>query len=657
MLALTLIAECYSSRAELGFDLDYIGLWNEREWGTTSYVLGLRNSLDAAGFTNTQIIIPDGYDYPSAVAAMEANATFAAALSGVGLHYPCNSPDPIVENGLGKKFWASEDFSTVSDQAGAECWGRMLVDNYVRMNMTSTISWSLVWGVYGNLPYFGNGLIYASEPWSGSYGIQASDGSMQINGATWTSAHFTQFTDVGWRFLHVPGGGSGHLPGGGSYVTLVPADDLSQMTVILHTLQGDCLRCKGYATTAQTITFQTANGLPGPGTVLQVWQTTATDQFIKMAPITIAADSTFTVSIPADAMVTVTTRTNGGKGNPGPIPPSAPFPLPYNDDFSTTTYAYDAMAKYFADQGGSFAVRNGSLTQVVPIDPGPNGWVGNPDPVSLIGDYNWSDYTVAATASFSSSVSSGMGSGDDGNAPAALSTCDSSSVFQQWSFNSPAQGYLSNSPAHQQPMCLNSDGCGSSLIYYQCVTSGGTCCGATCYAGLQFSLNANGSLTTPLNGQCVSVAPAGNITLAPCGSVGNQSWSYSSSSKQLQLQGSNLCLTAPVSLTTYVSVCGRYASFNGFTKAAQPGYCLLVSADGTWEGKAAANVLAKGTLASFDSTQWHALALTMNGTTISGSVNGTQLFAVQDSSYARGMAAVGSGYHTAMFDTFSLTPA
>jgi hypothetical protein len=36
----------------------------------------------------------------------------------------------------------------VGDWEGAACWGRLLNQNFVRMNQTSTISWSLIWSVY-----------------------------------------------------------------------------------------------------------------------------------------------------------------------------------------------------------------------------------------------------------------------------------------------------------------------------------------------------------------------------------------------------------------------------------------------------------------------------------------------------------------------------
>ena len=80
--------------------------------------------------------------------------------------------------------------------------GRSLNQNWVKLNATSTISWSTIWSVYPTWPYFGNGLMYAYTPWSGAY---------SINPTIWTSAHTTQVSacdsdELGVFFL-----GGGHV--------------------------------------------------------------------------------------------------------------------------------------------------------------------------------------------------------------------------------------------------------------------------------------------------------------------------------------------------------------------------------------------------------------------------------------------------------------
>ncbi len=57
-----------------------------------------------------------------------------------------------------------------------------------------------------------------------------------------------------------------------------------------------------------------------------------------------------------------------------------------------------------------------------------------------------------------------------------------------------APGYLSNAATE---LCMNVDDCGTEIIAFTCVTTGGTCCGASCYEGLQFVLEVDGSLRTP----------------------------------------------------------------------------------------------------------------------------------------------------------------
>jgi galactosylceramidase len=58
-------------------------------------------------------------------------------------------------------------------------------------------------------------MLTAVEPWSGFYSTD--DASL---GVVYATAHVTQFTKVGWNYLAV-GSGSGELPGGGYYVTIV----------------------------------------------------------------------------------------------------------------------------------------------------------------------------------------------------------------------------------------------------------------------------------------------------------------------------------------------------------------------------------------------------------------------------------------------------
>jgi hypothetical protein len=116
-------------REDTGIMMDYIGVWNERtlEVADLDWVVRFRQAMDAAGFSGTKIIIPDGHAEPTdLVTALQSNATQRAAVAGIGLHYPCSEAMPSVGE-LGLKFWASEDYSSAAGEwsTGGSVWGRL----------------------------------------------------------------------------------------------------------------------------------------------------------------------------------------------------------------------------------------------------------------------------------------------------------------------------------------------------------------------------------------------------------------------------------------------------------------------------------------------------------------------------------------------------
>jgi hypothetical protein len=143
------------------------------------------------------------------------------------------------------------------------------------------------------------------------------------------------------------------------------------------------------------------------------------------------------------------------------------------------------------------------------LNPGANAWVVDYDPFTIIGDTAWTDYTLRVTGVsyvvlptvYSDTAHAGAALKD--GAPAALAPCNASDAFQQWTWNSPASDYLSNtasSQVHRRCLgmtqccvsfgrfsrgalsflrcwgqCLNVYGCQTNVVYWSCVTSGGTC--------------------------------------------------------------------------------------------------------------------------------------------------------------------------------------
>lgn len=135
-----------------GVEADFVGVWNERYWGGAPYIIGLRATMDAAGFGRVKIIIPDGGYDASIMEQAATNAAFNASFAGIGLHYPCGEVHPEVQEG-GKLYWASEHWWDQPTWAGAQTWGHVLANSYVRMNITSTIAWSPLWRCVGEGGY------------------------------------------------------------------------------------------------------------------------------------------------------------------------------------------------------------------------------------------------------------------------------------------------------------------------------------------------------------------------------------------------------------------------------------------------------------------------------------------------------------------------
>lgn len=228
--------------------------------------------------------------------------------------------------------------------------------------------------------------MYAFEPWSGSY---------TVNAPIWTSAHTCQFTQPGWSMLLVQGGGSGTLAGGGSYVTYVAPD--GNFTVVVEKLQGACLRCAGETAVAEELTLTLAGGLERFRR-LQLWSTNDSSEFVRWPDVQLSANNQVKLAVQPDNIYTLSSWYNGQSKGSVTIPPSAPFALPYADNFDS--YASDGLARFFADDGGSFQVANSPDNNVtrgrvykqwVPVEAGVNGWGQDTDPVSYIGNPEWTD--------------------------------------------------------------------------------------------------------------------------------------------------------------------------------------------------------------------------------------------------------------------------
>jgi hypothetical protein len=226
----------------------------------------------------------------------------------------------------------------------------------------------------------GHGLTWAVQPTSGHYTVAP---------PIWASAHYTQATKYGWHFLPV-GSGSGMLPLGGSYVSLVStggcggrssddampspqSDELLggrsnavDLTIVLQTMEHDMSACfkdthPMFTVSPQNVTYTIAAGLlsklrkpeEGGPVVLQVRRTELFDDaiidpnyyvdpekrknvyFEEQPPISVPASGVFQVSLGVNQIWTLTTATGMSRGDGSPGPDLGLPPIPNTTLFPT----------------------------------------------------------------------------------------------------------------------------------------------------------------------------------------------------------------------------------------------------------------------------------------------------------------------------------
>ncbi|EGD72245.1 galactocerebrosidase [Salpingoeca rosetta] len=410
------------AKSVYGLDVDYIGIWNERSSDAT-YVKTLRRTLDDAGFKHTQIVAKDGgADICNTLAK---DKSYADAVSVIGLHYPSDFSDYSQCYALNKPLWASEESSSYDDLNGAACWARVITSHWALSRMTASIMWNLVGAYYHGTNWYASSMMTAVQPWSGHYWVSP---------VVWATAHVTQFTRPGWLYLN-DSYGSGSLPNGGYYATLVDPNS-SDFTITVVKIDHDHAPCTRPALPpfdvhAETVTFKLAPSMGGSSVpALAVWYSNFQNEtqgiFKRLSDVHVGTDGTFSVHVPVGAMYTISTIRDGPqKGSHGPPPPSAPsFPLPYADAFDEVAESQEG--KYLADQIGAFEVHadaqgNKVLRQMVPELP--IGWSdhGSNGPVTVIGMREWQDVFVQVKVRLSSNITA--------HDPAA---CVAARVDQMW---------------------------------------------------------------------------------------------------------------------------------------------------------------------------------------------------------------------------------
>jgi hypothetical protein len=369
------------TRKECGLDIHFAGIWNEREFlkdypENAEYAIKLKREFLNRNI-HTQLV---GFDEPlkfDCVPAVTADTALHSAIDILGSHYIYQVPHEFNDTLLrksGKRVWASEDGPWRGDWTGAQDLAKRFNRNYVNFRMTKTIIWSLITSYYDILPLPGSGPMKANEPWSGHFEVQP---------ALWAIAHFTQFASPGWIYVNDACGYT--LDNTSSFTTLISPDG-TNFSFIIETADGK---------QDEILSFLVDNHFKNRD--LYIWKSDSSKQFCLIDKIR-SQNGQLTYAFHKASIYTISTTTGQEKGSGFlKIPDSAPFPLPYTDNFES--YRNEELPKYTQDQAGAFEVNtlggNKVLKQASPSIGNEWHYHLNHEPYTILGDMNMKDYEIS----------------------------------------------------------------------------------------------------------------------------------------------------------------------------------------------------------------------------------------------------------------------
>ena len=368
-----------------GITVDTIGGWNEKPFDAAWY-----KSFKAALLANnltTKVVGDDTVGWKVAD-AMLADPALARSIDIVGSHYPCVYKSPMTTCAstpsalaTGKPLWASENGSEDYNQGGAAVV-RAINRGYLDAHMTAYLNWPLIAAIYPNLDYATVGLMVANSPWSGHY---------DLGTTVWASAHTTQVTAPGWRYLDAACGYFAGDRTNGSYVTL-RAPSGGDYSIVVETTP---------ATAPQTLDSKLTGGV-ATGAV-HVWASNFTSNdlagYFVHQPDLMPVGGAYQFTAQPGWAYSLTTVAGAGNAAVSASPPARPLPLPHADGFDS--YSVGKLPKFLSDMQGSFETvacgggRTGiclrQMTEQEPVR-----WSSGNLPYAVIGDVGWRDHLIEA---------------------------------------------------------------------------------------------------------------------------------------------------------------------------------------------------------------------------------------------------------------------
>ena len=364
-----------------GLKMTALGCRNEKG-DSHSFVKKLRKTLNDNSFEYVKIHAFDNW-YKGKLAFVKDLLTdedLRISVDIIGGHV-FNEVEPVSEENqriagqLGKPIWNTEDHVY---KKGFDCLISIVECfnlNYINSGVTKIVNWYDIAALYPTEPYAEDPpMVLAYEPWSGHY---------KVRDNLWGYAHYGQFTEVGWTYLH---DGCRKLSGGGSMVTMKsPGKDYS---VIIETK---------HAKGPQELTLSLSGLSKKP---LCVWRSNEQSAFERLDDVKVKGGR-LTIRLEPNSVYSLSTTRGQRKGH-YQAPQSKPFPYPYRDTFERygKPEGWGCLPHYMADISGAFELTDspdGKGTCVRQTVPRLTiSWAPDYKPYTIIGDDHWTDYEVSA---------------------------------------------------------------------------------------------------------------------------------------------------------------------------------------------------------------------------------------------------------------------
>lgn len=366
-----------------GLDIDYCGVWNERQYAlelprNSQWIKLLAKEIKSHQL-KARVIASDEVMSLAVGHEMMEDPQLHEAVDVLGTHYQDWNPksfDARIVKQTGKPVWSSEDGPWRGDWTGAISLARKFNRNYLLFGMTKTVIWSLVTSYYDILPIPGSGIMKANTPWSGQYEIQP---------ALWAVAHFTHFIQPGWKYLDPA---CGFSPDSTSSFTTLVSPDGKDLSIIVET-----------GSAKSDFNLKISIGEEFSNREYSLWKSDSVRQFVAVKKIK-PSNGRINYTFQKGCIYSLTTLGQNSLAERPAQMDYKSFPLPYADDFES--YAPESLPKYTQDQSGVFEVQqqpgNKILRQVVPGKGIEWHFRLNPDPVTILGDTVMDDYSVGIDA-------------------------------------------------------------------------------------------------------------------------------------------------------------------------------------------------------------------------------------------------------------------